>query len=66
MLDTRLRDQLKDLRVGRGRRELKRERIVDPTPEEIKARAAIVRRSWSLERWGLKEPDMLDNDGRYQ
>lgn len=48
LLDTRLRDQLRDLRVGRGRRE-RRQPVADPTPEEIAARAAEVRRSWTEE-----------------
>ena len=64
MLDTRLRDQLKDLRVGRGRRERPRASI-DPTPEEIRLRSALVRRTWTPDRWGIREPDMPDGDGRY-
>jgi hypothetical protein len=64
MLEQRLRDQLKDLRVGRGRRE--RARVyVDPTPEEIRLRAAMVRRTWTPDRWGIREPDPMDGDGRY-
>jgi hypothetical protein len=64
MLEQRLRDQLKDLRVGRGRRE--RGRVyVDPTPEEIRLRAAMVRRTWTPDRWGIREPDPNDGDGRY-
>lgn len=45
-LDTRLRDQLADLRVGQGRRE-RRRGYVDPTPEEIEQRAAEVRARWT-------------------
>lgn len=64
MLEQRLRDQLKDLRVGRGRRERTRA-YVDPTPEEIRLRAAMVRRTWTPDRWGIREPDPSDGDGRY-
>jgi hypothetical protein len=48
LLDTRLRDQLSDLRVGRGRRERDRT-IRDPTPEQIRQRAAAIRATWSDE-----------------
>lgn len=64
LLDTRLRDQLADVRVGRGRRE-RRRAMTDPTPEEIRLRAALVRRSWTPDRWGVREPDPLDAEGRY-
>jgi len=46
-LDTRLRDQLADLRVGQGRRELDRSVRPDPTPAEIAERSAEVRAMWS-------------------
>ncbi len=45
-LDTRLRDQLADLRVGQGRRELDRSVQPDPTPAEIAERSAEVRAMW--------------------
>lgn len=48
-LDTRLRDQLADIRVGQGRREQRRQREPDPTPEEIAIRAAAIRETWSEE-----------------
>ena len=47
-LDTRLRDQLADVRVGQGRRERRRE-YVDPTPEEIEQRKLEVQARWSEE-----------------
>ena len=64
-VDTRLRDQLRDVRVGRGRREKRREPTVDPTPEQIRIRAAMLRRSWSEDRWGIRPPDARDEAGRY-
>lgn len=65
MLDTRLRDQLADVRVGRGRRERRRPPAADPTPEEIRVRCALLRRSWPADRWGIREPDPHDHEGRY-
>lgn len=54
-LDTRLRDQLRDLRVGRGRRErnlrTQWNHTPDPDPETIALRAAAIRRTWPAERW---------------
>ena len=45
-LDTRLRDQMRDLRVGRGRRERQR-RPADPTFDEIRRRRLLIRSRWS-------------------
>ncbi len=45
-LDTRLRDQLRDVRVGQGRRERERRSEDDPSPEEIAQRAAAIRATW--------------------
>jgi hypothetical protein len=64
-LERRLLDQLRDLRVGQGRRGRRRGPSVDPTPEEIRQRAALVRQTWTADRWGLRAPDPLDLDGRY-
>jgi hypothetical protein len=55
---TRLRDQLSDVRVGRGRRE-RGVRPPDPTPEEIVERAREVRERWSQER--RREASMFFN-----
>jgi hypothetical protein len=55
-LDTRLRDQLKDLRVGQGRRERNRQPQADPEPWEIALRAAAIRRTWPPERWLNAKP----------
>ena len=44
----RLRDQLRDVRVGRGRRGRRRD-FVDPTPAEIAERAAAIRSRWTPE-----------------
>lgn len=60
-LDTRMRDQLADLRVGRGRREQKQKRGIDPTPAEIAMRAAAVRSTWPPERWGIKPSHTADD-----
>lgn len=67
LLDTRLRagEQLADVRVGQGRRERRRPRGVDPTPAEIALRAALIRRGWGDDRWGLRSPDPADLEGRY-
>jgi len=46
LLDTRLRDQLADVRVGQGRREQRRV-YVDPTPEEIEKRKLEVQALWT-------------------
>lgn len=62
-LDTRLRDQLSGLRVGRGRRERRRGPQPDPTPDEIALRAAAIRRSWPTSRW-LPEPLEDDPESR--
>ena len=51
-LDTRLADQLADVRVGQGRQGRSRARAGednDPDPEEIRRRAAIVRAGWTEE-----------------
>jgi hypothetical protein len=48
LLDTRLRDQLADLRVGQGRRERGRT-LRDPTPKQIAARARAIRAKWTAE-----------------
>jgi hypothetical protein len=48
-LDTRLRDQLRDVRVGQGRRERERRYDDDPTPEQIAERAAAIRAEWTPE-----------------
>ena len=53
-LDTRLRDQLADLRVGQGRRELDRSIQPDPTPAEIAERSAEVRAMWSESETDLR------------
>lgn len=50
----RLKDQLRDVRVGRGRRggrprKRSADRIPDPTPEEIAQRAAEIRSTWTPE-----------------
>ncbi len=53
-LDTRLRDQLADLRVGQGRRERDRSIRPDPTPAEIVERSAEVRAMWSESETDLR------------
>lgn len=57
-LDTRLRDQLADVRVGQGRRERNQrtrwQDIDDPTPEEIASRAAEIRAGWTEEEANLR------------
>lgn len=61
-LDGRLRDQLADVRVGRGRgggRRLKAQEPAPPTPEEIRWAAALVREGWEPARWGVRPPDIL-------
>jgi hypothetical protein len=50
-LDARLRDQLADLRVGRGRRERRRAPQPELTPDEIAYRTHLVRSRWPAERW---------------
>lgn len=45
LLQTRMLDQLTDVRSGRGRRGTKRLPIVDPTPEEIEKLKAEIRAS---------------------
>jgi hypothetical protein len=62
MLDTRLRDQLADVRVGRGRGGGRWQRVgkqTPPTPNEIRMAAALVRQAWTPERWGARTPDLL-------
>lgn len=49
-LVSRLADQLRDVRVGRGRGGGPR-KSGDPTPDEIRERAAEVRSRWTPERW---------------
>lgn len=59
----RLRDQLKDVRVGRGRRR-KGPAPPDPTPQEIAIRMAECRAKWTPERWGVSAPWAVnDPDG---
>jgi len=57
-LDTRLRDQLADVRVGRGRRERNQrsrwQEVDDPDPETIAARAAEIRSRWTEEEANLR------------
>lgn len=69
LLRARLADQLSDLeRRGRGGRPPNRngpglfEPMVDPTPDEIRIRAAEVRKSWGPERF---LPDYVPEDRRY-
>ena len=50
-LDTRLRDQLKNVRVGRGRRETRRAPQPELTPDEVAYRTHLVRSRWPAERW---------------
>lgn len=58
-IDTRMRDQLADLRVGRGRRERHRQKGgAFPTPEEIRMATAMIRAGWSEERWIRGAPDL--------
>jgi hypothetical protein len=63
-LRTRQEDQLADVRVGRGRGGGPR-RWRDPTPEEIEAATAEIRRGWPPERWGLREPDSMTDATRH-
>ena len=65
MLKTRLSDQLRDLRVGQGRGGGARRRDRDPTPAEIAVAAAALRRRWTPDRWGLREPEGLADTGRH-
>jgi hypothetical protein len=61
-LDSRLRDQLADVRVGRGRgggRRFKAQEPLPPSREEIRMRSAFVRENWGPERWGVRPPDLL-------
>ncbi|NBW85453.1 MAG: hypothetical protein EBR23_01130 [Planctomycetia bacterium] len=46
LLDTRLRDQLADVRVGQGRRG-RTKPGTDPTPEEIARTTEIIRSRWT-------------------
>lgn len=53
-LHWRQKDQLADLRRGRGAREDRprlRGESTDPSPLEIRYRAALIRKTWTLERW---------------
>ena len=53
-LHWRQKDQLADLRRGRGAREERvrlRGESTDPSPLEIRYQAAMIRKTWSLERW---------------
>lgn len=60
-LRARLRDQLADL-PPRDRRFGSDRRAAPPTPEEIAARAAMLRRDWPESRWLGREPDDLHHD----
>lgn len=56
-LRSRMIDQLADVRVGRGTGGGRRpSRGGDPTPAEIALAAAMLRRRWTPDRWGLHEP----------
>ncbi len=62
-LQSRMDDQLRDARRGRGRGGGRPHGgyQADPTPEEIRERAAEVRSRWPLERWlGHRERDEAD------
>lgn len=50
LLVIRLRDQLRDL-PRRGRGGNRRAPTPDPTPDEIAASAAELRKRWTLDRW---------------
>ena len=57
-LSARMNDQLRDARPGRGRGGGRPRGGYgpDPTPDEIRERAAQVREHWPIERWlGLRE-----------
>jgi hypothetical protein len=60
-LRARLRDQLADL-PPRDRRFGSDRRAAPPTPHEIAARAAMLRRDWPEARWLGREPDEIDQD----
>jgi hypothetical protein len=64
-LTQRLRDQLADVRVGRGGRGGKA-RQADPTPEEIAAQLAAIREGWDdatrAERWVGRFAGPVDTD----
>jgi hypothetical protein len=64
-LKTRLDDQLRDLRVGQGRGGGACRQDRDPTPEEIAVAAAGVRKRWTPDRWGIREPEGLADTGRH-
>jgi hypothetical protein len=64
-LKTRMADQLRDLRVGQGRGGGARHQERDPAPEEIAVAAAALRRRWTPDRWGLKEPDAVNDATRH-
>jgi transposase len=57
-------DQLRDLRVGRGRG--RKSRSSDPTEEEIEVAAALLRRKWTDDRWGIGEPTSTPRSGRLE
>ena len=68
LLRARLKDQLADLpRRGRGtgggRRRKSEE--VDLCHEEIRLRAAWIRRSWGPDRYGIQEPDSPDDPRQF-
>lgn len=60
VLQARMADQLKDL-PRRGRGGNRRDPQPDPTPEEIAARAAELRATWTPDRW-LPDPREPDPD----
>jgi hypothetical protein len=64
-LVSRLADQLADLpRRGRGKGGGRRPKAVDgpdPTQDEIRARAAEVRRTWGEDRFGIGHPTPEDD-----
>lgn len=60
MLDSKLRHELADVRVGRGRRPPGR-RVDDPTEAEIAERAAEIRSRWTPEE---EEARRLNFSGR--
>jgi hypothetical protein len=66
-LKTRLDDQLRDVRVGRGRGGGRRRPDAgrDPTPVEIAVACALLRRRWTPDRWGLHAPDAGNDATRH-
>jgi hypothetical protein len=49
LLDSKLRNEMKDVRVGRGRRGRTRRPEIDPDEDEIARRAAEIRARWTPE-----------------